>query len=300
MNSRDGAKSGSCCLSRSNSNAAPIALAVQLPIRPWSYTAGHWPLRSTAGGSWASARRGAEYRKSRESGRSGRQPYLEMLRIVGSVMAQVLPVSTWAVVTEVVLSQSSRRGSRYRQSAGPPDRTRALKVTHRTTEDVAMITGVFDAPATAGTTSRPALFCRVGDRLLAIPLACVVEIMRPLPVQAFAGTPPFVLGVSTIRGAVLPVVDIGTLLGGNPEPATRFVTIVQDDRSAALAVTSVIGVQALDDAGLQELPPLLESVDLDTVSSIGSLDTGLLLVLGETHLVPDSVWALRTEQVTTS
>ena len=163
-----------------------------------------------------------------------------------------------------------------------------------------MITGVFDGPAMAGTASRPALFCRVGDRVRAIPLVAVVEIMRPLPVQVFPGTPPFVLGVSTIRGAVLPVVDVGVLIGVSPQAPTRFVTIVQGDRPAALAVTSVIGVQLLDDAGLQQLPPLLDSVELETVSAIGSLDAGLLLVLDQTHLVPDSVWALRTEPVTTS
>ncbi len=163
-----------------------------------------------------------------------------------------------------------------------------------------MITGVFDGPALTGTTARPALFCRVGDRLLAIPLAAVVEIMRPLPVQVFAGTAPFVLGVSTIRGAVVPVVDTAALLGLPPDPPTRFVTIVQDERPAALAVSSVIGVQVLDDAGLQELPPLLDSLDLDTVSAIGSLDSGLLLVLDRTRLVPDAVWARATEQVTTS
>jgi purine-binding chemotaxis protein CheW len=161
----------------------------------------------------------------------------------------------------------------------------------------------FEGSQAPGTTPGQALFCVVGDRLLAVPLNAVVEIMRPLPIQAFHGTPRFVLGVATIRAAVLPVIDVGELLGVDREPGSspgRFVTIVQDGRRAALAVDTVLGVQLLDTAGLQDLPPLLDSIDLETVSRIGTLDVGLLLVLDHTHLVPDSVWAPRNEQVTTS
>ena len=62
------------CLVVSNSNAAPMALAVQLPICSWSYTGGHWLRRSTLGGSAASEICGAENRWSLASGRSGVQP----------------------------------------------------------------------------------------------------------------------------------------------------------------------------------------------------------------------------------
>ena len=62
------------CLFTSNSNAAPMAFAVQLPICSWSYTGGHWPRRSMLGGSAASEIAGAENRWSLASGRSGVQP----------------------------------------------------------------------------------------------------------------------------------------------------------------------------------------------------------------------------------
>src|ERR1041385_1932347 len=75
MNRRDGTKSGcSPAFIRSKWIAPAIAFAVQLPIWPWSYTAGHWGRRSTRAGSAVSTRAGAAYRKSRLSGRSRTQP----------------------------------------------------------------------------------------------------------------------------------------------------------------------------------------------------------------------------------
>jgi purine-binding chemotaxis protein CheW len=147
--------------------------------------------------------------------------------------------------------------------------------------------------------STSCLVCRIGERLLAVPLAAVVEVMRPLPVETFPGTPAYIRGVTTIRGAVLPVIDVGLLIGVDGCVPTRFVTIALEQRGAALAVQSVIGVQNLSAEALQDLPPLLDSVNREMFSAIGSLNAELLLVLDHTHLMPDSVWASLTERVTT-
>jgi len=135
------------------------------------------------------------------------------------------------------------------------------------------------------------LMCRIGDRLLAVPLDCVVETMRPLPRKAVSGLPEFILGVSLIRGAAVPVIDVAAVMGTPGGPVDRLVTITRDDRVLALAVGAVIGVRTLDEAILHDVPPLLGAVDREVLSAIGSLDSGLLLVLGHARLVPDQVWA---------
>jgi purine-binding chemotaxis protein CheW len=133
--------------------------------------------------------------------------------------------------------------------------------------------------------------CRVGDRSLAVPLDCVIETMRPLPLRAFAGVPRFVLGVAVIRGAVVPVLDVGAVLGVPGVRPARFVTIRLDERVVALAVDAVLDVRTLAEARLQDVPPLLGGLDQAALSAIGTLDSGLLLVLGQAHLLPDLVWA---------
>jgi purine-binding chemotaxis protein CheW len=133
-----------------------------------------------------------------------------------------------------------------------------------------------------------ALVCRVGSRWLAIPLRDVGETMRALPVSPVAGAPPFVRGLTILRGEGVPVLDAGVLLGGQPCTAERFVSLRAGGRWAALAVDEVKGIRAL--GGLGELPPLLRESP-SSAQQLGILDAQLLLLLQAARLVPESVWS---------
>jgi len=143
------------------------------------------------------------------------------------------------------------------------------------------------------------LICQTGDRLLAIPLGCVVETMRPLALRAFPGVPRFILGVAVIRGVVVPVIDVQSVLGTADSTPGRFVVLRLDDRTVALAVDLVFGVRSLNDVALHDLPPLLGGLDQEAFTAIGTLDSSLLLVLGEARLVPEAVWARLDEELAT-
>lgn len=134
------------------------------------------------------------------------------------------------------------------------------------------------------------LLCRTGSIVCAFPLSCVVETMRPLPIAPLVGVPPFVLGVAIIRGAPTPVVDTGKFLGVPESYLARFVTAKVAGRIAALAVGTVLGVRALPEASLAELPPLLRDVGAESVTALGVLDASLLLLLETSRMVPEPVW----------
>jgi purine-binding chemotaxis protein CheW len=129
----------------------------------------------------------------------------------------------------------------------------------------------------------------VGGRLCGIPLASVVETLRPLEVQALAGAPRFVLGLTVIRGVPTPVVDARRLRAGPdeaaPPPPRRLLRLRLGSRGAALAVDEVIGLRTVDAAGRDALPPLLGAVAGEAVEAIAQLDGELLLVLQASHLV---------------
>lgn len=134
------------------------------------------------------------------------------------------------------------------------------------------------------------LACRVQTRLIGLPLAQVIETMRPLPTEVVAGAPHFVRGLAMIRGAPVPVVDAARLLGVQDAPSERFVTLAVGLRRVALAVGSVLGVRAVAAESLHRLPPLLQDASADVVSAIGRLDAELLLVLNGARLLPDEAW----------
>ena len=134
------------------------------------------------------------------------------------------------------------------------------------------------------------LVCRVDGVLLAIPVHHVAETMRPRPVEPLTGAPPFVRGVSLIRGGPVPVVDAAALLGRSQRAPTRFVVLKTGTHRVALAVSEVVGVRELAPERLQGLPPLFGGAPADLVTSIGVLDEALLLVLESGRLVPESLW----------
>jgi len=136
------------------------------------------------------------------------------------------------------------------------------------------------------------LIVEVGERVCAMPLANVIETMRPLPLEEISGAPSSVRGVAVIRGIPTPVVDLGAILGTTSRAtAERFVTVRAGDRSVALLVDAVLGIRELDGlAALRQLPPLLQGASNDVVQTIGTLDGQFLSVLRSSWALPNEVW----------
>jgi len=140
------------------------------------------------------------------------------------------------------------------------------------------------------------LVCRLKDRLCGLPAAHVVETMRPMAVRPIAESPPFVLGVSLIRGEPVPVLDAASLLGAPKSPGGRFVTVQIDTRRVALSVDAVLGLFPIPANSMAGLPPLLGEASSEVVSALRILDNELLYLLNSARMVPDSLWATLKEQ----
>jgi purine-binding chemotaxis protein CheW len=138
------------------------------------------------------------------------------------------------------------------------------------------------------------LVTRVGGVACALPIAHVVETMRPLPVEPFRGASDNVLaaleGLAMIRGAPVPVVDARKLLGVPGDAATRFVILRIEQRRVALAVDAVLDVRQIEVGALPALAPLLGSAQGDVVSAIGVLDAEMLIVLESARVLSDDAW----------
>lgn len=129
---------------------------------------------------------------------------------------------------------------------------------------------------------------RAGAARCAIDIAHVVEILRPLPISAVQGAPPFVLGVALLRGVPTPVINARSLIGAEPSPPRRFVSLRVGDHGALLSVDEVEGVVNLTPSALGVLPPLLRHGPDDILAALGALDDALLFVLRTARLVPAS------------
>jgi purine-binding chemotaxis protein CheW len=145
--------------------------------------------------------------------------------------------------------------------------------------------------ATESSSSISTLIVCAGARMYALALVHIIEAFRPLPIQTLQGLPPFVLGVSLVRGSATPVIDLNLLLGSaKAEKITRFVLLRVEPRPIALAVEKVVKICDLDTSHFRELPYMLHDSHTEAISMIGSMDQKLLLILQATRMIPQEIW----------
>src|ERR1700704_3305615 len=89
----------------------------------------------------------------------------------------------------------------------------------------------------------------VGAELYAIPVEHVTEVADLGEVTSVAGTGPAVVGVLNLRGTIVPVFRLATLLGlPSAEGSSRMVVAEHNGMNAALAVDGVSDVGVLPEA----------------------------------------------------
>ena len=116
------------------------------------------------------------------------------------------------------------------------------------------------------------ILLRVDGREHALPLGCVVEVVRMAALAPLPDAPAFVLGLLDLRGRVVPVLDLRRRLGlSAPEPglSTPICVVEAGGRLVGLVADAVTAVR-----------PLLAPVQRLEVVADGSPVTGVTHVDG--------------------
>lgn len=141
------------------------------------------------------------------------------------------------------------------------------------------------------------LLFEVGGRVCALPVTNVDETLRPLPLETLPIQPAALLGISVVRGAPVPVIDLSAIFdipaakARRTEPAhTRWIIVASDRGHFALAVEAVRGVEALGANVLHTAPLLGEPNHEDPLEACAVGGTALFFLLSAARLVPENVW----------
>jgi len=118
---------------------------------------------------------------------------------------------------------------------------------------------------------------RVGREHYALPVTRVLEVAELGDLTPVPGSPPEIVGVHNLRGRVIPVLALATLLDLSDEEPERIVVVELDERCAGLAVDAVVDVGELPEASERVDSPYLTAAALADGLLVGMLDVDAIL-----------------------
>lgn len=111
----------------------------------------------------------------------------------------------------------------------------------------------------------------VKGRLYALDVAHVREIVRTREITPLPLAPGLIEGVAELRDGVVPVIDLGRVLGGDPcdlGPKARIAVLEIDDLVLGLLVERAADVLSLDASALEDPPSLATQAGYEAIRAV--------------------------------
>lgn len=129
-----------------------------------------------------------------------------------------------------------------------------------------------------------------------------VEILRVHGIQGWdsatpiPNSPDYVLGVTNLRGAVVPIIDLRRRFGMESKEFDRTTVVivvnikgVNQDRIVGMVVDGVSEVHSVEESSIQPAPDFGGDIDARFVCGLATIDERLLILLDVDRLIDDSV-----------
>ena len=122
----------------------------------------------------------------------------------------------------------------------------------------------------------------LGNEEYAVEILSVQEIIRPTEITRVPKAPPFVTGVSNLRGSIIPIIDSHQRLSLSESmqkaDTNRIIICKIEDTPIGLTVDHVSEVLSLPADNI-EIPQVMNHLDKHFIKGIGKVDERLLIIL---------------------
>lgn len=142
------------------------------------------------------------------------------------------------------------------------------------------------ANSLSGQNSNKYLTFFVGDETYAISILKIKEILEYGKVTSVPKMPKFLRGAINLRGRVVPIVDLATLLTGDKSQTTRKTCMVIVELSlesgttdVGLMIDAVSQVQDIDSHNIEEAPSFGGKINTDYISGMGKTEDSFVILL---------------------
>jgi len=122
----------------------------------------------------------------------------------------------------------------------------------------------------------------LANELYGVNIAMVESIIKMQAITQLPHTPPYVKGVTNLRGSVLPVIDLRKrfgLDGREDSKQTRIMIVTLGNIKAGIIVDGVSEVLRISDETIEPLPSMINSVDSAFLKGIVRQETRLIILL---------------------
>ena len=123
---------------------------------------------------------------------------------------------------------------------------------------------------------------RISDEIYGINIMDIKEIIKPRETTEVPRTPPFIMGVVSLRGVIIPVFNMRERLGlsrGLQNGRERIVIVKRHEGFTGLLVDEIIQVVRIGKEGREPAPAVLEGIDRDFVNGIGRSGAMMIILL---------------------
>jgi purine-binding chemotaxis protein CheW len=122
----------------------------------------------------------------------------------------------------------------------------------------------------------------LANEFYGVDIAAVEGIIKMQPITVVPHAPPFVVGVTNLRGAVLPVMDLRKRFGLPAQAETkdsRIVTVVMGSLKVGIVVDGVSEVLRIPDEAIEPPSPLVTTVETTFLQGIAKVAERLIILL---------------------
>jgi purine-binding chemotaxis protein CheW len=129
---------------------------------------------------------------------------------------------------------------------------------------------------------------KVSDEVYGIDIMDIKELIKPREVTEVPRAPSFVSGVISLRGVIIPIIDMLDRLGLARETDTgreRVIVVKQGESFCGLLVDEIIQVVRVVRNDIEAAPTVLEGIDRDFVTGIGRAAGRMIILLNLGNII---------------
>lgn len=122
----------------------------------------------------------------------------------------------------------------------------------------------------------------LGAEYFGIDIALVEGINKMLPITKIPQAPEYLLGITNLRGSVLPVVCLQKRFGIPAEEhtnETRIMVANIDGVKIGMVVSAVSEVLTIDDSVVEPPPPMVSNINSEFIIGVAKIDKRLVILL---------------------